>query len=69
MSKKPCRIAHDKQLYLQAIAQTQAALQNLSRVRQSYFSARKQLAADAIQHQLQQLNTAAAALEHLPLLG
>lgn len=59
----------NKQLYLQAIAETQAALLNLSRVRQSYFSARKQLAQDSIQHQLQQLTTAAAALEHLPLLG
>lgn len=59
----------DKQKYLAAIAQTQSALQNLSRARQSYFSARKQASGDTIQHQLQQTNSAAESLEHLPLLG
>jgi methyl-accepting chemotaxis protein len=60
---------NDKQAYWQAIGQSQAALQDLSRARQSFFAARKQLAPDAIQHYLQQLNSAAGALEQLPLLG
>lgn len=61
--------ANDKLAYLAAIAQTQTALQNLARVRQNSFSARNQSASDPTPHYLQQLATAATALEHLPLLG
>jgi methyl-accepting chemotaxis protein len=61
--------ASDKQAYLQAIAQSQAAMQNLARSRHGYFSAKKALAADSLQRPLQQLVAATGQFESLPLLG
>ena len=55
--------------YLLTIGQAQTALQSLARARQSFFSSANQVAPDAIQHPLQQLNTSVIALEHLPRLG
>ncbi|WP_020483268.1 methyl-accepting chemotaxis protein [Methylomonas sp. MK1] len=59
----------EQRSYLMAISQTQLALQNLSRARQSFFSERKQASTDNVLNYLKQLSDAAATIEHLPLLG
>ncbi len=60
---------NEQRAYLLAIAQTQSALHNLSRARQSFFSDLNKTGTANVQSYLKQLSTAAASIEHLPLLG
>ncbi|MGZ5619646.1 MAG: Hpt domain-containing protein [Methylobacter sp.] len=58
-----------QQLYLKLVGESQAALINLARARQSFFTSRKQMSPDNINRPLQELITLAAELKKLPLLG
>ena len=58
-----------KQQYLKLIGDCQAALINLARARQSFFTSRKQMSPDNIIRPLQDLTTIAENLSKLPLLG
>ncbi|WKJ88555.1 methyl-accepting chemotaxis protein [Methylomonas montana] len=58
----------DRMAYLQNISQLQSALQNLSKLRQSYFS-HQAAGGDAFDHYLQALSAGSATLAKLPLLG
>ena len=60
---------NDRFAYLQAIAQTQSALQNLSRVRQSLFVRQNSQVSEGLQHNLRQLIKAGESIQNLPLLG
>jgi two-component system chemotaxis sensor kinase CheA len=58
-----------QQLYLKLVGESQAALINLARARQSFFTSRKQMSPDNINRPLQELITLAGELKKLPLLG
>ncbi|MGZ4982298.1 MAG: HAMP domain-containing protein, partial [Methylobacter sp.] len=58
-----------KQLYLKVVGDSQAALINLARARQSFFTSRKQMSPDNINRPLQELIALADELKKLPLLG
>ncbi|TAK62412.1 Hpt domain-containing protein [Methylobacter sp.] len=58
-----------KQLYLKLVGDSQAALINLARARQSFFTSRKQMSPDNINRPLQELIALAGELKNLPLLG
>lgn len=58
----------DRLAYLQNISQLQSALQNLSKLRQSYFS-HQAAGGDAFDRYLQALSAGSATLAKLPLLG
>jgi len=58
-----------KQLYLKLVSDSQAALINLARARQSFFTSRKQMSPDNINRPLQELITLTGELKNLPLLG
>jgi len=58
-----------KQLYLKLVGDSQAALINLARARQSFFTSRKQMSPDNINRPLQELIVLAGELKKLPLLG
>ncbi|TAN71836.1 MAG: HAMP domain-containing protein [Methylobacter sp.] len=58
-----------KQLYLKLVGDSQAALINLARARQSFFTSRKQMSQDNINRPLQELIALADELKKLPLLG
>ncbi len=55
--------------YLKVISQSEAALINLMKVRQSFFSARKHISPELVNQQLQELASSASELKKLPLLG
>ncbi|MDO9103615.1 MAG: methyl-accepting chemotaxis protein [Methylovulum sp.] len=59
----------EKQLYLQLVGDSQVALINLARARQSFFSSRKQMSSENIDRPLQELIALAGELPKLPLLG
>lgn len=59
----------DRLAFLQAVAQAQASLQNLSRARHSILSAQKQPSVTALEHPLQKLSKSIEVLRQLPLLG
>ncbi|MGZ5026209.1 MAG: HAMP domain-containing protein [Methylobacter sp.] len=58
-----------QQLYLKLVGESQAALINLVRARQSFFTSRKQMSPDNINRPLQELIALAGELKKLPLLG
>jgi PAS domain S-box-containing protein len=58
-----------KQLYLKLVGDSQAALINLARARQSFFTSSKQMSPDNINRPLQELIALASELKKLPLLG
>ena len=58
-----------KQQYLKLIGDSQAALINLARARQSFFTSRKQMSPDNVTRPLQALVAIADNLSKLPLLG
>jgi len=58
-----------KLLYLKVVGDSQAALINLARARQSFFTSRQQMSPDNINRPLQQLIALAGELKKLPLLG
>lgn len=58
-----------QQLYLKVVGDAQAALINLARARQSFFTSRKQMSPDNINRPLQELIVLAGELKKLPLLG
>jgi two-component system chemotaxis sensor kinase CheA len=58
-----------KQLYLKVVGDSQAALINLARARQSFFTSRQQMSPDNINRPLQELIALAGELKKLPLLG
>jgi two-component system chemotaxis sensor kinase CheA len=58
-----------QQLYLKLVGESQAALINLARARQSFFTSRKQMSPDNINRPLQELIALAGELKKLPLLG
>ncbi|MGZ5052680.1 MAG: HAMP domain-containing protein [Methylobacter sp.] len=58
-----------KQRYLKLVGDSQAALINLARARQSFFTSRKQMSPDNINRPLQELTALAGELKTLPLLG
>ncbi|WP_415879074.1 methyl-accepting chemotaxis protein [Methylomonas sp. TEB] len=59
----------ERHSYLMAISQSQFALQNLTRARQSFFAERKQASTDNVLVCLKLLSDAATTIEQLPLLG
>jgi len=59
----------EKQLYLKLVGDSQAALINLARARQSFFSSRKHMSSANINRPLQELIALAGELNVLPLLG
>jgi len=61
--------AKTKQPYWELIGQTQAAVLNLSRARQSFFAAREAVSAENIQRYQRQLLALADRYKQLPLLG
>lgn len=58
-----------KQLYLKVVGDAQAALINLARARQSFFTSRLQMSPDNINRPLQELTALAGEIKKLPLLG
>jgi|GEM_PF-4139994 len=58
-----------KQLYLKVVGDSQAALINLARARQSFFTSRQPISPDNINRPLQELIALADELKKLPLLG
>jgi len=58
-----------KQLYLKVVGDAQAALINLARARQSFFTSRQPMSPDNINRPLQELIALADELKKLPLLG
>ncbi|MFA6609027.1 MAG: Hpt domain-containing protein [Candidatus Paceibacterota bacterium] len=58
-----------QQLYLKLVGDSQAALINLARARQSFFTSRKQMSPDNINRPLQELIVLADEFKKLPLLG
>jgi PAS domain S-box-containing protein len=58
-----------KQLYLKVIGDSQAALINLARARQSFFTSRQPMSPDNINRPLQELIALADEIKKLPLLG
>ncbi|HEY8158078.1 MAG TPA: Hpt domain-containing protein [Methylobacter sp.] len=58
-----------KQLYLKVVGDSQAALINLARARQSFFTSRQQMSPDNINRPLQELMALAEDIKKLPLLG
>jgi two-component system chemotaxis sensor kinase CheA len=58
-----------KQLYLKVVGDSQAALINLARARQSFFTSRQPMSPDNINRPLQELIVLAGELKKLPLLG
>lgn len=58
-----------KQLYLRVVSDSQAALINLARARQSFFTSRKHMSEDNINRPLYELITLTSELKKLPLLG
>ena len=63
------KLSANVQTYVKLISESQAALINLARARQNFFSSRKQLSPDSVTQPLQELIALGSEFKKLPLLG